>query len=179
MSPGPVLGKTAAMNLSALFPPTLLARLLDDIGAIADAARTLPRLEREVISRLDALYREMAPIQQLTAVRDAVEPLSGQLDDLAERVEPIQQLTVVREELESLHAVVDGIANRLSGIDAIREGIDPLDDDMRQVRNSVDGLEPLLEQVNARLGTLDERMEALRADLAPLGELADKIPGIG
>jgi hypothetical protein len=43
---------------------------------------------------------------------------------------------------------------------------------MHAVRHSVDGLEPLLIQVN-------ERLERLREDLAPLGELADKIPGIG
>lgn len=174
------------MNLSALFPPTIVTRLLEDIGAIADAARTLPRLEREIVNRLDALYREMAPIQHLSAVRDAVEPLPGQLDglgvkldDLAARVEPIQQLPIVRQELESLHGVVDRIAERLDGIDAIRAGIEPLDEDMRAVRDSVDTLEPLIAQVNTRLGALDKRIEAMRADLAPLGELADKIPGIG
>ena len=174
------------MNLSALFPPNLVGRLLDDIGAIADAARTLPRLEREIVSRLDALYREMAPIQQLPAVRDAVEPLSGQLDglgakldDLAERVAPIQQLPLLRQDLSALQTEVTGIATRLDAIEQIRAGIQPLDEDMRAVRDSVDTLEPLMAQVNTRLGALDKRIDALRNDLAPLGELADKIPGIG
>lgn len=174
------------MNLSALFPPTLVSRLLDDLGAIADSVRILPRLERELLGRLDALYRELAPIQQLSAVRDAVEPLSGQLDglgakldDLAARVEPIQQLPLVRQELQALQATVDRIAERLDAIDAIRGGIEPLDDDLRQVRDSVDTLEPLIAQVNTRLGALDRRIETLRADLAPLGELADKVPGVG
>ena len=47
------------------------------------------------------------------------------------------------------------------------------------MRDSVDTLEPLIEQVNTRLGALDQRIDTLRSDLAPLGELADKIPGIG
>ena len=140
------------MNLSALFPPTLVSRLLDDLGAIADSVRILPRLERELLGRLDALYRELAPIQQL--------PL-------------------VRQELQALQATVDRIAERLDAIDAIRGGIEPLDDDLRQVRDSVDTLEPLIAQVNTRLGALDQRIETLRADLPPLGELADKVPGVG
>jgi predicted nuclease with TOPRIM domain len=60
----------------------------------------------------------------------------------------------------------------ISQLEQVREGIEPLDEDMHAVRHSVDGLEPLLIQVN-------ERLERLREDLAPLGELADKIPGIG
>jgi hypothetical protein len=43
----------------------------------------------------------------------------------------------------------------------------------------VDTLEPLMRQVNTRLGALDKRIETMRQDLSPLGELADKIPGIG
>ncbi len=102
-----------------LFPPTLIKRALDDLSAIADAARRLPGLEQQVLDRIDTI--------------------SGKaLVQLAE----------------------------------IRKGIEPLDEDMRAVRLSVDELEPLLVQVN-------ERLERLHADLAPLGELADKIPGIG
>ena len=36
-----------------------------------------------------------------------------------------------------------------------------------------------MREVNTRLGGLDKRLEALHEDLAPLGELADKIPGVG
>ena len=65
-----------------------------------------------------------------------------------------------------------GDVKPISQLKQVREGIEPLDEDMRAVRLSVNGLEPLLQQVN-------ERLERLREDLAPLGELADKIPGIG
>ena len=46
------------------------------------------------------------------------------------------------------------------------------------MRESVDDLEPLIREVNDRLGRLDERIEALRGDLSPLGDLADKLPGV-
>ncbi len=98
----------------------------------------------------------------LRAVREAVELLDerlgtmqAQLEALRRTAEPIEQITKVRE------------------------GIESLDEDMRGLRDSVSDLEPLLREVNARLGTLDKRIEMMRADLAPLGDLADKIPGVG
>jgi chromosome segregation ATPase len=167
------------MNLSSLFPPTLVGRLLDDIGAIADAARSLPRLEREVTTRLDALAVELAPIQELPAMREAVEPLSAKLDALAEIVAPIQRLADVQREIEAMRSLLETMNLQLQSLEAVRAGIEPLDEDMRSVRESVDTLEPLIADVNARLGGLDRRIGELRADLAPLGELAEKIPGIG
>ena len=172
-------GEQAVVNLSALFPPTLLARLLDDISAIADAARALPRLEREVTLRLDALAAQLEPIRELPAVRAAVASLPGKLDALTEIVAPIQRLADVQREIEALRSLVEAMSLQLQSLEAIRVGIEPLDEDMRSVRDSVDTLEPLIEQVNTRLGAVDGRIDTLRSDLAPLGELADKIPGIG
>jgi ABC-type transporter Mla subunit MlaD len=137
------------MNLDSLYPPTLIGRLLDDLGAIAGAARRLPELERGV---LEGVRGVQAQLDQITA---ALAPLPVLLEDVRDRLGPIQELHTVRA------------------------GIEPLDDDMRRVRESVDGLEPLLETMNDRLAGLDKRIAGLRDDLAPLGELADKIPGIG
>jgi hypothetical protein len=122
-----------------LFPPTLIKRALDDLSAIADAARRLPGLEQQVVDRIDTISGKA--LADLAEIRKGIDRLRGELA-------PISQL------------------------EQVREGIEPLDEDMRAVRLSVDGLEPLLIQVN-------ERLERLHADLAPLGELADKIPGIG
>jgi hypothetical protein len=105
----------------------LIKRALDDLSAIGDAARSLPRIEREALRRLDAL--------------------NAKLDALLVEMAPIREMP------------------------AVRAGIDPLDDDMRAVRDSVDDLEPLIRE-------LAERLEALRSDMSPLGELADRIPGI-
>jgi chromosome segregation ATPase len=129
-----------------LFPPTLIKRALDDLGAIADAARRLPDLEQQVIERIDRVEGEM-----LTRA----DTLVAELAALRGEMTPIAELP------------------------SIRKGIEPLDDDMRAVRDSVDELEPLMRELNTRLEGLDKRLEALRTDLAPLGELADKIPGIG
>jgi hypothetical protein len=122
-----------------LFPPTLIKRALDDLGAIADAARRLPTLEEQVIGRIDHVER---------AGLSRVDTLIEELRALRAEMAPIQQL------------------------EQVREGIEPLDDDMRAVRDSVDDLEPLMREVS-------ERLEAMRQDLAPLGDLADKIPGVG
>ena len=122
-----------------LFPPTLIKRALDDLSAIADAARRLPGLEQQVLDRIDTI--------------------SGKaLVDLAE----------IRKGIAAMRTDVKPFAQ----LKQVREGIEPLDEDMRAVRLSVDDLEPLLVQVN-------ERLERLHEDLAPLGELAEKIPGIG
>ena len=130
------------MNLSSLFPPTILSRLLEDLGAVADAARRLPELERSVLQRVDTMASELVAVrEEITAVRKGME-------GLREDVAPIKE---IRE---------------------VRKGIEPLDEDMHAVRHSVDELEPLMRDVIGRL-------DALREDLGPLGELADKIPGIG
>jgi chromosome segregation ATPase len=131
-------GKPGRMH-SLLFPPTLIKRALDDLSAIGDAARRLPALEEQVLTRIDRIER------QVLARADS---LTEELRALRAEIAPIREITKVRE------------------------GIDPLDDDMRAVRDSVDDLEPLIREVSAQL-------EQLRADLGPLGELADKIPGIG
>jgi chromosome segregation ATPase len=122
-----------------LFPPTLIKRALDDLGAIADAARRLPTLEEEVIQRIDRVEHEGL---------GRIDALIEELRALRVEMAPIQQLT------------------------PLRKGIEPLDDDMRAVRESVDNLEPLMRE-------LSDWLEAMRQDIAPLGDLADKIPGVG
>ena len=137
------------MNLSSLFPPTIVGRLLDDLGAVADAARRLPELENEVLKRVDGMQTELQMVRtEISAVRVGVEQLGPKLDGLREEVKPIKEISEVRK------------------------GIEPLDEDMHAVRHSVDELEPLMRDVIARL-------DALREELGPLGELADKIPGVG
>jgi chromosome segregation ATPase len=129
-----------------LFPPAIIARALDDLSAIAGAARRLESLESDVLDRVDRIERQL-----------------------------LERADVIVAELAALRAEMRPIAE----LSAVREGIEPLDEDMRSVRESVDELEPLLKRIEGRLGGLADRMQSLRADLAPLGELADKIPGIG
>jgi len=217
------------MNLSVLFPPNLVARILDDLGAIAEAARRLPELEREVLLRVDTMQREltatraaveplsqqiqaledrlgpieelpavragveglqeqMSPIQELPAVRAGVEGLQEQMGPIGElpavragvealqgQMAPIQELPKVREAVEPLPGQIERLTEKVTpikDIEEVRKGIEPLDEDMRAVRHSVDDLEPLMREVIGQF-------EKLRAELGPLGELAEKIPGIG
>ena len=88
-------------------------------------------------------------------MRAAVEPLSGKLDALAELLSPIQHL------------------------DAIRRGIEPLEESMAAVRESVDDLEPMLGEVHKTIGGIDTQIDEMQESVQPIGELADRIPGIG
>ena len=135
-----------------LFPPTLIKRALDDLSAIGDAARRLPSLEEQVLDRIEQ-------IERLALAR--VDTLTEELRALRAEMAPIQEISLLRQDMAPIKEIT-----------RMREGIDPLDDDMRAVRNSVDDLEPLIREVSAQLA-------ALRSDLGPLGELADKIPGVG
>src|SRR3954454_215645 len=144
------------MNLSSLFPPTILARLLEDLGAVADAARRLPELENEVLKRVDAMQTE------LRSTRAAVEPLSTQLATLEQRLAPIEELSAVRagveglqdqmapiQELPAVRAGVEGLQDRMAPIQelpAVRAGVEGLQDQMAPiqelpaVRHAVEGL---------------------------------------
>jgi len=169
--PGAGRGQPGRVN-PLLLPPKLVKRAVDDLAALGDAARALPsllsRLDAmlEGLDRLDrrveALREEMKPIQNLGPVREEIEamhgavaPLSAQMDRLRDEVQPIQQLAEVRK------------------------GIEPLDEDMHDVRTSIDELEPLVERIGAQLGGMDAKLDDMRGDLAPLGELANKVPGVG
>jgi chromosome segregation ATPase len=149
-------------------PIALVDRALGDLSAIADAARRLTSLESGVIGalsrmevQLDGLRQEIRPIRTIEDVHAAVEPLRGQLDGLHE------EIAALREQ-----------AKPIAEISRVREGIQPLDEDMHAVRHSVDDLEPLIREVNERLEGLDGRIESMRSELSPVGELADKIPGV-
>jgi predicted nucleic acid-binding Zn-ribbon protein len=144
-----------------LFPPALIKRALDDLHAIAGAARRLDAIEHALVSRLDLMRDELRPIQELSAVRShleavraAVQPLDEKLDGLREEVAPIQQLADVRE------------------------GIEPLDEDMRQVRESIDEIEPLVKGIGSQMRGIGEKLARMSGDLAPVGELAEKVPGV-
>ena len=104
----------------------------------------------------EALPPELDDLEQgLGAGAPAVEPLSGKLDALAELLSPIQHL------------------------DAIRRGIEPLAASMAVVRESVDDLEPMLGDVHKTMSGIDTQIDEMQESVQPIGELADRIPGIG
>lgn len=194
-------GLVKALN-PLLIPPALIRRALDDLNAVGDAARRVGGIERALLSRLDGLatqverlHEEMDPLKQLSgvrshleAVRTAVEPVAPRLDLLRDELRPIQEMSAVRSHLEAVRAAVEPLDEKLDQLREeiepirqlgdVRAGIEPLDDDMRQVRESIDEIEPLVKEIGSLIGGLDEKLGRVSGDLAPVGELAEKLPGV-
>jgi chromosome segregation ATPase len=148
-----------------------------------------------VAPRLDLLRDELRPIQEMSAVRSqleavhkVVEPVAPRLDLLRDELRPIQEMSAVRSHLEAVRAAVEPLDEKLDQLREeiepiqqlgdVRAGIKPLDDDMRQVRESIDEIEPLVKEIGALIGGLDEKLGRMSGDLAPVGELAEKMPGV-
>src|SRR3954468_13378670 len=164
--PHGAVGSTAPMNLSSLFPPNIVARILDDLGAIAEAARRLPELESEVLRRVDAMQRE------LVATRAAVEPLSQQMQALEDRLGPIEELPAVR-------AGVEGLQDQMAPIQelpAVRAGVEGLQDQMGPiqelpaVRAGVEGLRDQMGPIE-ELPAVRAGVEGLQGQMGPIQEL--------
>ena len=119
-------------------------------------------------------------LDDLGAIAEAARRLPRLEQEVIDRIDRVEGEMLTRA--DTIVAELGALRGEMAPIGelpSISKGIEPLDDDMRAVRDSVDELEPLMREVNARLDGLDRRLEGLREDLAPLGELADKIPGVG
>src|SRR5215207_2308949 len=185
-----------------LVPPALIKRALDDLSAIGDAARRADGIEHALLGRLDEiaahverLREDMEPLKQLSAVRShlesvrtAVEPVAPRLDLLRQELRPIQEMAAVRAHLEAVRAAVEPLDEKLDRLRQeiepiqqlgdVRAGIEPLDDDMRKVRKSIDNIEPLVSRIGSLMSGLDEKLGDMSGDLAPVGDLAEKMPGV-
>ena len=112
----------------------------------------------------------------LTAIADAARRLPAIEEAVLERVDALLgRLDGISDQLGELRATVAPIQQ----LAEVRKGIEPLDDDMRRVRESIDELEPLVGRIAGQMTAVDAKLDDMRGDLAPLGELADKVPGIG
>ena len=166
-----------------LFPPVLVKRALEDLGAIADVARRLPQIETALFTRVDGL------IARIDAIAERIDSLGERLDGLAEEMAPIQNLAPVRAEIEAMHAAVAPLSRQMDELreevrpiqqlSDVRAGIEPLDEDMHDVRKSIDELEPVVKSIRASIGGMDAKLDDMRGDLAPVGDLAEKVPGVG
>jgi chromosome segregation ATPase len=144
-----------------LVPPALVKRAFDDLHDIAQFVRRVAGLEQEIRVRVDAVERDVRLLNgQLGAAVAAVEPLSDQiahmeqqLDELAEEMAPIGHL------------------------DAIRNGIEPLERSMIAVRESVDELEPMIEDLDKQIQLIEPRLAEMQDSVEPIGDLAERVPG--
>jgi chromosome segregation ATPase len=151
-----------------LFPPALIKRSFDDLGAIAHAARQVDAIPHAIVARLDSL--------------------GAQLEQIRQDVEPLRELSAVRAQLDALRPAVDRLGDKLDGLrdeiepvrhlPNVRAGIEPLDDDLRQVRESIDTIEPFVKGIGSQLHGIDGKLSEMSGDLAPVGDLAEKVPGV-
>src|SRR5215210_1532780 len=169
---------------------------LEQLSGVRSHLAAVRAAVEPVAPRLDLLRDELRPIQEMSAVRShleavrtAVEPVAPRLDLLRDELRPIQEMSAVRSQLEAVRAAVEPLDQKLDQLREeiepiqqladLRAGIEPLDDDMRQVRESIDEIEPLVKEIGSLIGGLDEKLGRISGDLAPVGELAEKIPGVG
>lgn len=169
---------------------------LEQLPGVRSHLEAMRTAVEPVAPRLDLLRDELRPIQELSAVRSqleavhaVVEPVAPRLDMLRDELRPIQEMSAVRSHLEAVRAAVEPLDEKLDQLREeiepiqqlgdVRAGIEPLDDDMRQVRESIDEIEPLVREIGSLIGALDEKLGRMSDDLAPVGELAEKMPGVG
>jgi hypothetical protein len=124
----------------------------------------------------------------LAAVRGAIEPLGAKLDVLRAEIQPIEELSAVRVRLDALGAAVERLGGKLDELHSevepvqhlakVRAGIEPLDDDLRRVRESIDTIEPLVKGIGSRIDGINGKLSEMSGDLAPVGDLAEKMPGV-
>lgn len=168
----------------------IVTGLIDDLGAMRAG---LERLEQQVgtmSSKLDGLQEQMAPIQELPAMRQAVEPLEGRMLELKETVKPIAQLPAMREAVEPLNGQMETMSEKLDGLreemspiqelPAVRRAIEPLGDQlggkMDVLTEHVDSIEPMFREVTDAINDLVPKIEEVRLAVGPVGEVVDNLP---
>jgi chromosome segregation ATPase len=137
-------------------PPALVRRAFEDLHDIARLARHYAGVEDDILARV-----ESAEVT-LTAMRRAVAPLSKQLGQME------QHLAELKREVEPIRHLAP-----------IRAGIEPLAQNMIEVRESVDELEPMVANLDKRVQAIEPQLEEVRESVEPVGDLAERIPGIG
>jgi septal ring factor EnvC (AmiA/AmiB activator) len=129
-----------------------------------DALLVPPALVKRALDDLHDIAQAVRGLaglnEELAATRRAVEPLAAQiahmeqqLDELKDELRPIQQL------------------------DAIRQGIAPLEQSMVAVRDSVDELEPMIADLETKIRTIEPRLAEMQDSVEPIGDLAERVPG--
>jgi len=152
------------LGIPFLIDPRLVPRLLDDIHAIAEAARLLPTVEARLTeriasaeSRLDDVIAAAAPLKGLGGRADGVLDGIDRVD-----VRAVELLAAV-DRLDSVEARVAELV-RLA--EELRAGLPTLDDALGSIK-----------QLNAAARTLAAAVEPLQGTAERLGRIADRLPG--
>jgi S1-C subfamily serine protease len=134
-------------------PARLILRALDDLHAIAQAARTLPDVEARLAQRIDELE------SRATEVLDAVSTAEATLDD---------GIAVGRQLEERAGVILDSTERIVAAAHAVAEGAD-----------HVAAVLPSLEASATAATMLAQTAEPLQGMVERLGRIADRLPGGG
>jgi hypothetical protein len=109
------------MALPFLLDPRLVARALDDLHAIAIAARELPEIEARMTEQLRSAEAELRRARKTADARAAallavLERLDADLPSMTEAVESIRSLEAATKTLASAVEPLQGTAERLGRI---------------------------------------------------------------
>jgi chromosome segregation ATPase len=109
------------MALPFLLDPRLLTRALDDLHALANAARELPAIEARLTEQLRSAEAELRRARKTADTRAAallavLERLDAELPSMAEAVESIRSLDAATQTLAAAVEPLQGTAERLGRI---------------------------------------------------------------
>ena len=109
------------MALPFLIDPRLVTRALDDLHAIATAARELPAIEARLTEQLQSAEAELRRARKTADARAGallavLERLDAELPSMAEAVESIRSLDAATQTLAAAVEPLQGTAERLGRI---------------------------------------------------------------
>jgi ABC-type transporter Mla subunit MlaD len=178
--PGPTIGVVNPLQVLSL-PVLVGLRAVDDLHAIATAARRLTTLEQEVLTRMDGL---VADFHRLTAVAERIDGqlpeaiaavdrltrMAGEVDEaVPEAVSAVKSLTAVAAEFEQT------VPRASEALTSLAEVAERLDDTAPDLAAAV----PTIQQLTQSAETLAAAVLPLQGAAERLGSIADRLPGGG
>ena len=109
------------MGLPPLIDPRLVLRALDDLHAIAEAARELPAIESRLTEQMRSAEAELRRARKTAGARAGellalLERLDSDLPSMAQAVESIRSLEAATKTLAAAVEPLQGTAERLGRI---------------------------------------------------------------
>ena len=145
------------MRVPFLIDPRAIPRALDDLHAIAQAARRLPEVEERLTERIASAEARLDDVlEAATTVRLLDDRAAGVLEGLDRVLGAVDRIGDVEREVAELVS----LARELRG------GLPTLDDAPESMR-----------QLNLAAGTLAAAAQPLQGTAERLGRIADRLPG--
>jgi methyl-accepting chemotaxis protein len=180
--------------------PQQISRALDDLHALAEAARSLPEIESRLVGRVDALESRAAGVLELGETIDTqadrliasvaqaegrVGDLLGRADKLDGRIdEVLEQFALVERQIGEITTRVDRGEARIAEILAMGDMLASRADDVARQGARVADAIPTLEEAVRVVEDLAPTAQALASTVEPLqgaaerlGRIVDRFPG--